>query len=283
MDNQPAPVASAPIPSPSPVSTQLPPAPSTSNPTPPRRSRKKIAGLVLLVLILIAAAAFGGYKFEHQRALKVEKNQQSQIDSLKKQVNASQATGSAKSTGSTTSVDPYANWKSYTSTTSGYTVKYPSTWIIEGYSTNTGLVATSQLNGSESSILLLSSNSKTNSFGLWISGDTGYKTSTDSDGSGFGGAGYSDGSIIKTLSNGMGIWEQSEQSTRAQQPNNPNVIPVFEVASNGQFGYKLKSGKYVQVSMGFGYAAKQSTTYSYAQQSSSSEIKEAENILSSLQ
>lgn len=119
------------------TTAEMSPAPmmSTQQPTPPTAPRtshkKKIFIFVVIILALIAAAAFGGYKFEHQRAIKAEKNQQSRINSLKKQIDASQKPTDNKSTGSSASTaSPYAGWKTYTLKYEKLTFKYPSNWQV---------------------------------------------------------------------------------------------------------------------------------------------------------
>lgn len=88
----------------------------------------------MIAIILIAGAAFGAYQFEHSRAVKAEKRQQSQIDSLKKQINSSQKPTDTKSTSSTAAADPYAGWKTYTLKYEKLTFKYPANWQPKDYS-----------------------------------------------------------------------------------------------------------------------------------------------------
>jgi hypothetical protein len=58
-------------------------------PVKPKRSRKPIL-FVIIAIILIIAAGFGAYKWEHNRAVKVENAQRAQITSLQKQISSLQ-------------------------------------------------------------------------------------------------------------------------------------------------------------------------------------------------
>jgi Flp pilus assembly pilin Flp len=183
-------------------------------------------------------------------------------------------------TTATTVTNPYAGWLSYTNKAGGYTIRYPSSWTIEGSSNSSGsAISASQLNGEEDSILLYYPSSKINSFGIWINNNTKYETDADGEGDGIseGTANYSDGNIIKTLSNGMSIWAITSTSTSTSYGD-----ADIEAVTGGTFGYKVDSGAILQISMGFQYAYGESTNLTYNQQMNSSELQTAYTILSSL-
>jgi hypothetical protein len=181
--------------------------------------------------------------------------------------------------------DP-TNLKTYTSKISGYSVNYPSSWSIEGFgASSNGPTTANNLTGDENTILMYSSKSSINSYGIWISNDSSYETSPAGEGSGLSPTDYAGGSIIARLSNGMNVWEESNSALLAQEPagqNKPYAAADFEIVTNSKFGYKLKNKDIIQISMGFGYAQSQTTNYSYSAQSSSKQLKQAEIILESL-
>ncbi|HSX47627.1 MAG TPA: hypothetical protein VLF63_02530 [Patescibacteria group bacterium] len=63
----------------------------------PKKSKFKTFLKLILLLILLAGAGYGGYKFEHGRALKVENNQQVEISTLEKNVKNLQNQSTQKS------------------------------------------------------------------------------------------------------------------------------------------------------------------------------------------
>jgi hypothetical protein len=230
--------------------------------------------LIVVIVVLIGTVGYLVYKDKHKTPAKVV--------TVTKTV-----TVTPRSTSSAT--NPYAGWTSYTSKTAGYTVQYPLSWTIQGFNGSGSAIPSAGLTGNENGILLFYPNSKSNSLGIWITNGTKYETNTTGNGNGWGSSPYSAGTIIKTLSNGMDIWKQTEQNATSQQITNnvgalPGQTPVpdFEVVTSGQFGYKLSNGNYLQIEMGFQYGQGQKTTYTYSQQSNSSELQQAESILTSL-
>src|SRR5579871_5048105 len=113
-----------------------------------KRSMVKPMLLVLLVLILMGGSAYGAYKWERARAIKVENSQQSQITSLQQHLQAAQ-TKTPKKTKKSTSTSGTTLQSTYTSKVGGYTISYPTTWTITGYSgtNNTTKIPAAQLTG----------------------------------------------------------------------------------------------------------------------------------------
>lgn len=99
--------------------------PSAPKASPKNSHKKKTAIFTIITLILIAAAAYGAYQIEHSRAMKTERNQQAQIDSLKKQIKSLQKPAAAQSKVSNSA---YAGWKSYTLQNEKLTFLYPPNW-----------------------------------------------------------------------------------------------------------------------------------------------------------
>jgi cytoskeletal protein RodZ len=227
--------------------------------------------MVVVIIALIGVVGWMVYKNHHRTS----------AASTTKSANSVKTTSSSTNSSTTKTNEasnPYAGWQTYTSKSGGYTIKYPSDWTIEGFSSSqNSAIQASNLTGNENSILLYSSSAKANSFGLWLINDTKYETTANSSGGGNGANAtpYSDGSVIKTLSNGMNIWSQSQSTDNTGDAD-------FEAVTDGQFGYKLNSGTFLQISMGFGFAYKQTTSYSYSQQVSSPQLTQAESILTSL-
>jgi hypothetical protein len=97
-----------------PPTEPLPPTvPTPPRPTIGRTRSKKPFFLTLLVLILVAGAGYGGYYFEHSRAVKTENTQQAQITALQsqvttltKQLSSASSTVKSSTTTSTTTQTP---------------------------------------------------------------------------------------------------------------------------------------------------------------------------------
>ena len=166
--------------------------------------------------------------------------------------------------------DPYAGWKSYSSNTGGYSIKYPSTWTLNPSPTGA-------INGE---VLITSSSARADSFGVWLT-LAGTSSPISSAYSAYTQLPYAQGSVIQTLSNGVGIWE-ANQTLISNGHTYADTCTPFESVASGSFGFKLSNGKYLDAAMSFCFAAKQSTTKNYAQQAQSSELQEASKILSSL-
>lgn len=90
-------------------------------------------GMVIGIAVLVAIVFGGGaYAYVNNKATKEKKDLNAQITDLQKQVTSSGATSTTTTPTSSTSTaaDPTASWKTYTSSTYGYNVKYPADWTV---------------------------------------------------------------------------------------------------------------------------------------------------------
>ncbi|HEU4967016.1 MAG TPA: hypothetical protein VFT53_06110 [Candidatus Saccharimonadales bacterium] len=171
---------------------------------------------------------------------------------------------------SSATVDPYAGWRTYSSSAGGYSIKYPPTWTLNASPAGA-------INGE---VLITSSSAKNESFGVWLM-LLDNSNSTSSTYSAFTQIPYVQGSVIQTLSNGIAIWE-ANQTLASNGHTYEDTCTPFESAANNSFGFRLNNGKYLDVAMSFCFAAKQSTTKEYSQQAQSNELQLASKMLSSL-
>lgn len=257
--------------------------PSLNSPIKAKHAHRLI---YVYVAVLVVAAIVGFvYSWQHKKVDNLNKKVTSlntQVSSLQKQVSDLQKTATTSTKLSTTTSTQSTN-SIYTSKVGGFSIQYPASWTIVGYSdanSSTALSA-SQMNGSENLFLLSSSSNLANSFGIWFSIGASPST-TSSTSSAFTQIPYSQGTVIKNLSNGIDIWE-ANQTLVINGHSNPDTCTPFETVSSGTFGFKLKNGKYVDAAMSFCYTAKQTTNYSYSQQASSAELQQAIDVISSLQ
>ena len=217
--------------------------------------------LIVVVIVLLAIAGYIVYRNHLKTA-------------------GSTAPATTNSTTKTTA--PTSTDLTYTSKVGGFTISYPKSWTIVGYTGqfNTTKVPASQMDGTESTALLTSSGAKSDSFGVWLTvGSSSNPTSSLN--SAFTQIPYAQGSIFKNLSNGVAVWG-ANQSLTINGHTNPDTCTPFETVSNGAFGFKLNNGKYLDASMSFCYAQRQTTTKSYSEQASSTELQQGVDIISSL-
>src|ERR1700733_2430201 len=104
--------------------------------------------LIVIILLLIAGAGWLVYSRHHKTA-PIKAN--------------------AKPSATQTAKTPASTDLTYTSTVGGFTVSYPKSWSIEGFTgqNNDTMVPASQIDGTEGSVLLTSSSATSNSFGVW--------------------------------------------------------------------------------------------------------------------
>lgn len=85
--------------------------------------------MVFLIIVLVGAVGYFVYKNHHQPV---------RVITVTKTVTKPSATNTTSST-----TNPYANWKTYTSATGKYTIKYPETWTLNECSGDALIGATS--------------------------------------------------------------------------------------------------------------------------------------------
>jgi hypothetical protein len=86
-------------------------------------------GMIIGIAVIVAIVFGGGaYAYVNSKAEKEKKDLNAQISDLQKQVAASATTATTTAPITTTTTDETANWKTYTSPTFGYSIKYPIAW-----------------------------------------------------------------------------------------------------------------------------------------------------------
>lgn len=213
--------------------------------------------LILVIVVLMGVVGFIVYKNQNKKTT-ADKPVASSKPETKTESKPAEKT------------DEYAGWKTYNSSTGSYSIKYPSTWILDSPPSG----------GNSGDVLLTSSGAKTESFGIWLN-QSNSSSPTSSTYSAFTQVPYSQGSVLQTLSNGIAVWE-ANQSLMANGNTYPDTCTPFESASGNAFGVKLRSGQYLDAAMSFCYAYGQSTAKNYAQQAQSTELQQAIKVLSSL-
>ncbi|HJP96255.1 MAG TPA: hypothetical protein VJ843_02685 [Candidatus Saccharimonadales bacterium] len=161
----------------------------------------------------------------------------------------------------------------YTSTDGKFSFYYPKGWLVTGYK-NGQQVPT--LDGSEDRLHMqvADSSNTVDNFGgdLYIAntapGDAAWPL-------------YPNGTVLKTYSNGIGIWEDNQTQT-LQTGQTANMCPSIRIASDDAFGFKLTSGKYISFIGSFCWAPGFKTSYSYGQQTSSDEFGDVMVMFASL-
>lgn len=231
--------------------------------------------LVVVIVVLIGAVGWLVYKNYHKATAASSSSTSS----------STKANPITSTTTKTATKDPYAGWSTYISKAGGFTLRYPSGWILQGHTGTYGTttVPASQMDGTENSFDIASTTAKTNAFYVWF--DLGSSpNSLSSINAPLTQIPYAQGSIINNLPNGIGVW-QAGRSLTINGHVNDDAYPPSETASNGQFGFKLNNGKYLDATMSFMVGAHGSginTTYSYDQQINSPEYNQGINILASV-
>lgn len=85
-------------------------------------------GMIIGIAVIVAIVFGGGaYAYVNSKAEKEKKDLNAQITELQSQV-SSATTATTATPSTTTTTDETANWKTYTSPTFGYSIKYPTAW-----------------------------------------------------------------------------------------------------------------------------------------------------------
>ena len=176
--------------------------------------------------------------------------------------------------------EPYANWETYTSNAGNFSLRYPASWLIEGFRDELPVFTegaqtqgtTSIINGDEN-LIRLTEETDNNGFTLVISIEPGLdKLQYDADNQVSGGT-------SSKLSNGLTLW-QSNQSSRFK--SDCSAYPSLNLVSENKFYYMLASSKYLGIQGNFCYGQKAKTSYTYQQQVDSQAWQEAIKIIESI-
>jgi len=217
--------------------------------------------VVILVLMLVGGAGF--YVYERQQKTNSQSN--------------SSQTGTNTTPQPEPQVDPYAGWKSYTSTVGGFSFKYPSSWGLSGFQGDNPVDA-SQMNGTEYLVRLMSNSAqgqsaKVGNFGVQFNVRSGPADKVGYDTYGNG--------TTTVLVNGLTLWEEKEQLNYATGPS-VATCPSMQVGTDSSYSTHLPNGKYLEVYGSFCWAQGQTTAMTYSQQRASMEWKDAVNIIKSI-
>lgn len=226
-----------------------------------------LVGILLVIVAIVAIGAGGWVVYHHEHKAKpvstVTATAKVKTASTKKQ------TSSPKKT-VTQPANPYAGWKSYTSTVGGLSFQYPSTWSLAEYTNHVGSTPVYDVNLAEP----VGSNPNINNFQLYFEVASSTSSLTP-------GGQLSNGSTTK-LSNGLFAWQENESANYNTCGQGVATCPFLSLATNEGFYAQLASGYYVTATGGFEMGQNNTTTYSYQQQVTSPEWIEGEGILASI-
>lgn len=187
---------------------------------------------------------------------------------------SSKTTGTSQQDDTDDADDQPALTTMYQSTRGGLTLQYPKAWIVTGYK---GVQQVTTLDGEEDRLVFRTASettSKVDNFGAELRildaapGDSAWPL-------------YPNGTIVKTLKNGMSIWEDKQVQT-LQKGRTINNCPSIRVASNDAFGFELKNGKWLAFQGSFCWTSGLTTSYSYGQQRDSAQFAQGVAILESV-
>jgi hypothetical protein len=219
--------------------------------------------IVIVALVLVGGAGVYAYHRDHK---------------IKTDTTSSTTKSEGKTTATTPSnptPNPYAGWKTYTSTLGGFSFQYPASWQLTG-AQGLNQVAGSQLNGTETSVENWEFPETTNANNF----TTQINIASSPAGLALNPPTYSDGSVT-TLSNGLQVWETNSSSISNPNCSEVKETPTMYLVSNGNFYMQLSNGKYLSFEANFCGGQKQQTTYSYQQQVNSPAWADGKNMLAS--
>lgn len=162
----------------------------------------------------------------------------------------------------------------YQSTRGGLTLQYPKAWVVTGYK---GSQQVTTLDGEEDRLVFRTASettSKVDNFGAELRildaapGDSAWPM-------------YPNGTIIKTLKNGISVWEDKQVQT-LQKGRTVNSCPALKIASNDAFGFQLNNGKWLAFQGSFCWMTGMTTSYSFGQQRDSAQFTQGIAILDSI-
>ena len=165
--------------------------------------------------------------------------------------------------------NPYANWKSYASTKGGFTIKYPSDWLVTGYK-GTAVIAAADLKGDEDQLRIQQKSEVGNTVDNFAINFTVGASVPD----------YGVGSDLSKLGKvtlvNKDISVLDENKTKilpsGEQANN---CPTLWVVKDNAIGMQLKNGQYLDFSGSYCWGEGMTSSLSFEQQKSSQPYKDA--------
>lgn len=161
----------------------------------------------------------------------------------------------------------------YISKSGGFTMKYPQSWITQGYKAGQKVTP---LDGNEDQLIFQVANDDTK-----LNNFKGTLRVTDEPPGDERWPLYPNGTIVKTLKNNIGLWRDN-QTQILEKGKEQNNCPSLRIANDEAFGYKLKNGKYVSFIGSFCTVPSSKTSYSYGQQVASEEFMFVTAMLESI-
>ena len=212
-------------------------------------------GVLAIIVVLGVVGGASAYVYHHNHKTKA--------------VASKTSTSTPKSTsGSTTPTkpDPYAGWKTYTSTTGNFSFKYPADWYFAAGGTGS---SAGEISLEPTSSQTATSNAFRMTLNVETNPDTAYQPAAASKGT------------TQKLANGIQVW--TTKDTTSTSPNTP-VCPVMEMmnAANTHFSYPLSGGNYLTLSGGYCQGQRDVTTYTYQQQLASQDWQTGLKVVSSI-
>lgn len=181
-----------------------------------------------------------------------------------------QTTTQPQSTSTTTkpaqSIDPYADWKTYTSSDGNITFRYPAGWYVSGGGT-----------GPSAGEIDLEPHSSQTTFNnaflmtLWVTNQQDYGAQPLS---------IPDGTV-QQLSNGVNLWQVSEAGAKS---TSAGICPIIQIINQDKthFSYQLKNGEYLTGYGGYCEGQKDTVNLTYQQQLTSQPWQDAIKIIASI-
>jgi hypothetical protein len=233
----------------------------------------------ILIIIIIGLIVVIGYYVWHNNKKDTSNNTQNTASTIS-------TSATKQKTSTKPKPNPYAGWKTYTSTLGGFNIKYPGTgWTLTAYHTNSGWVTGSSVTANENQFAINenpgqgSSNSN-----LKYSVSVNIENTPSAISQDNGALTYSLGSAQKTLGNGIQLWQTSENTfnTAGVPRCDGNGIVMIKAVSRDELYAKLPNGKYFNFTAGFCDGPNQKLTQSYHQQVNDPELSIAKKILESV-
>lgn len=208
---------------------------------------------VLLVIVVLAVIAGGGAYVYH-------KDHKTKSNSSSK--------GSTQTSSSTTSstTNPYAGWKSYTSSVAGYTIKYPSKWTIR---TTSGNYESTYITSPDNFEIQLDSFTKSSSYGA---------STLAANPTGACGATCLASNTVATFNAPQAGSLAIDAQTQGAGGGSTSVLGLYTSAASAYIASPVKANTYTTVSGSF----QRQNSQTLAQFTASSSTQTAEQIYKSL-
>ena len=219
--------------------------------------------MVVVIVFVLGAAGWFVYRHEHKSAVRTVSTSSTTKSAANSTTTKSTTT---KSTTTKSTSDPYAGWKTYTSSIGGLSFEYPSTWSVNSAAMNATTTEVTVFEYNSAATL-------SNNFGMTFE-IAASPSSLTPEGS------FSNGTTSQ-LSNGLLAWQESETAAVAGGIGGV-ACPLLDLASNNALYAQLSSGYYIEANGTFCLGQNNTSTYAYQEQVSSTEWAAGKMILASI-